>query len=298
MDASECFAMCFPGLKTNAPISNESEGFSLKDKPYTLHFKNISGTWSNCEYCNQTKCSGCPVPFTDEITIGKILDNIKQDSANSFYNNNLKVRGKELILQAVWHDAINKGFFSYLSTAVKFEVDPNAVTESRQADIQLTDCLKEFKRTELLDEDNKWYCNKCKDHVQASKTLEIFRVPRILVISLKRFKASRSKYGMGGFGGQKLDLEVNFPLEGLDMAPFVLSETQKKTMPLIYDCFAVSNHYGSAGFGHYTAYAKNPFSKTWYNFDDSSVSQVSGKLHNITGSAAYNLFYRRRDADN
>jgi ubiquitin carboxyl-terminal hydrolase 4/11/15 len=71
----------------------------------------------------------------------------------------------------------------------------------------LTDCLKEFKQTELLDEDNKWYCNKCKDHVQATKTLEIFRVPRILVISLKRFKTSRSKYGYGGMGlsGQKLD---------------------------------------------------------------------------------------------
>ena len=94
----------------------------------------------------------------------------------------------------------------------------------------MVDCLREFKQTELLDEDNKWYCNKCKDHVQATKTLEIFRVPRILVISLKRFKASRSKYGSSmGFGGQKLETQVNFPLEGLDMTPFVLSETQKKT---------------------------------------------------------------------
>ena len=28
--------------------------------------------------------------------------------------------------------------------------------------------------------------------------------------------------------------------------------------PLLYDCYAVSNHYGSMGFGHYTAYSKNP----------------------------------------
>jgi ubiquitin C-terminal hydrolase len=141
----------------------------------------------------------------------------------------------------------------------------------RNGDIMLTDCLKEFKQTELLDEDNKWYCNKCKDHVQATKTLEIFRVPRILVISLKRFKTSRSKYGYGGMGlsGQKLDTQVSFPLEGLDMTPFVLSETQKKNTSLIYDCYAVSNHFGSAGFGHYTAYAMNPFTKSWYNFDDS-----------------------------
>ena len=30
-----------------------------------------------------------------------------------------------------------------------------------------------------------------------------------------------------------------------------------------YDLFAVSNHYGSLGGGHYTAYAKNPVHKKW-----------------------------------
>lgn len=102
-----------------------------------------------------------------------------------------------------------------------------------------------------------WYCSKCKEHVQATKTLEIFKVPRVLIISLKRFKTSKSKYG--GFGsGQKLDTHVDFPLEGLDLAPFVLSKNQKANGPLIYDLFAVSNHYGSVGFGHYTAFGKNP----------------------------------------
>jgi ubiquitin carboxyl-terminal hydrolase 4/11/15 len=47
-------------------------------------------------------------------------------------------------------------------------------------------------------------------------------------------------------------------LEGLDLAPFVLSKNQKAKGPLIYDLFAVSNHYGSVGFGHYTAFGKNP----------------------------------------
>lgn len=79
------------------------------------------------------------------------------------------------------------------------------------------------------------------------------------------------------------------------MSPFVLSETQKKTTSLVYDCFAVSNHFGSAGFGHYTAYGMNPFTKLWYNFDDASVSQTSNRLHQIVGTGAYNLFYRRRD---
>lgn len=51
--------------------------------------------------------------------------------------------------------------------------------------------------------------------------MEIYRVPRILIISLKRFKTSRSRYGFGG--GQKIDTLVEFPLDGLDLSPFVLS---------------------------------------------------------------------------
>ena len=117
-----------------------------------------------------------------------------------------------------------------------------------------------------------WYCKKCTEHVQATKLLEIYKVPRILIISLKRFKTGKNKYSMGS---QKLDTLVNFPLEGLDMAPYVLSQEQKQR-PLIYDCFAVSNHYGGVGGGHYTAYAQNVYTKDWYDFDDGSCTQITG----------------------
>jgi len=118
-----------------------------------------------------------------------------------------------------------------------------------------------------------WYCKCCKEHVQATKTLEIFKVPKVLIISLKRFKQAKSKYSWGG--GKKLDTLVHFPLEGLDMSPYVLSKVQKENGPLIFDCFAVSNHYGGVGGGHYTAFAKNPHTNLWYDFDDSHVSEVT-----------------------
>ena len=44
---------------------------------------------------------------------------------------------------------------------------------------------------------------------------------------------------------------------------------------MIYDCFGVSNHFGSSGFGHYTAFAKHPISGEWYNYDDGSVTRVN-----------------------
>jgi len=51
---------------------------------------------------------------------------------------------------------------------------------------------------------------------------------------------------------------VDFPLENLDLNQKVLAKRYSNDKDYKYDLFAVSNHYGSLGGGHYTAYAKNP----------------------------------------
>ena len=60
--------------------------------------------------------------------------------------------------------------------------------------------------------------------------------------------------------------------------------------PPLYDLFAVSNHFGSMGGGHYTAYAKHD--GRWLHFDDASVEPVHA--HKVQSPAAYVLFYQRR----
>lgn len=64
-------------------------------------------------------------------------------------------------------------------------------------------------------------------------------------------------FGGGGGFGQKIDSEVDFPLEDLDLTKHITG-SKEKGEKLIYDLYAVSNHYGNMGFGHYTAYCKNP----------------------------------------
>ena len=76
----------------------------------------------------------------------------------------------------------------------------------------------------------------------------------------------------GGGGGQKIDIDVDFPLTGLDMSKYVQGSSSQPGESMIYDCYAVSNHYGNMGFGHYTAYAQSPSTNAWYEFDDSRVS--------------------------
>ena len=88
--------------------------------------------------------------------------------------------------------------------------------------------------------------------------------------------------GMFGGGGWsqavKDDTYVDFPLEGLDLSKYVVADPSIMSPngeAMIYDCYAVSNHFGGTGGGHYTAFAKNPLDNKWYNFDDSTVSEVS-----------------------
>ncbi|KAF1961868.1 UCH-domain-containing protein [Byssothecium circinans] len=150
--------------------------------------------------------------------------------------------------------------------------------------ITLDECFAETSKSEVLSEDNAWYCNRCKDLRRATKTLEIWTAPDILVVHLKRFSSHRAFR-------DKVDALVDFPVEGLDLAGKVGLPEDKE---LIYDLFAVDNHYGGLGGGHYTAYAKNFFDQQWYDYNDSSVSKCGPGR--VVSAAAYLLFYRRRSA--
>jgi len=60
----------------------------------------------------------------------------------------------------------------------------------------------------------------------------------------------------------------------------------------LYDLYAVSNHYGSLGGGHYTAFCKQRDGQ-WFEFDDKRVTPVLDKT--VVSSAAYLLFYKKKD---
>lgn len=157
--------------------------------------------------------------------------------------------------------------------------------ESINKSISIYDCLKLFSTEEVLSAEDTWYCNRCKDHKQASKKFDIWKLPPILVVHLKRF-SYHSKYSK-----DKIPTLVEFPLENFDLSEYVSDDEGKKP---VYDLIAVSNHYGGMGGGHYTAYALHRNDKKWYQYDDKIVSEVSN-LDEICSKAAYLLIYKRRD---
>jgi ubiquitin carboxyl-terminal hydrolase 4/11/15 len=148
------------------------------------------------------------------------------------------------------------------------------------------DCIEKYCQMEQLEDTEMWYCNKCKDHVRAWKQTHLYRCPPILIVHLKRFQYSSSTHRR-----DKIGLFIDFPLEGLDLTSVALHWTGAEK-PL-YDCYAVSNHYGGLGGGHYTAYALND-DKVWCHYDDSRVT-ANVEPEKVVSEAAYVLYYRRRD---
>ncbi|XP_008979877.1 ubiquitin carboxyl-terminal hydrolase 4 isoform X2 [Callithrix jacchus] len=155
--------------------------------------------------------------------------------------------------------------------------------KKKKTTVALRDCIELFTTMETLGEHDPWYCPNCKKHQQATKKFDLWSLPKILVVHLKRFSYNR-------YWRDKLDTVVEFPIRGLNMSEFVCNQSAR---PYVYDLIAVSNHYGAMGVGHYTAYAKNKLNGKWYYFDDSNVSLASEDQ--IVTKAAYVLFYQRRD---
>nr|XP_058960785.1 ubiquitin carboxyl-terminal hydrolase 4-like isoform X1 [Pocillopora verrucosa] len=156
---------------------------------------------------------------------------------------------------------------------------------SKKNSIALDDCIDLFLSKEKLGANDPWYCPSCEKHQQATKKFDLWNLPKILVVHLKRFSYN-------SFWRDKLDTVVSFPLRNLDMSAYVINKDQPCP---IYDLIAVSNHYGGMGGGHYTAYAKNCKDSKWYSFDDSSVSPVNQEQ--VTSKAAYVLFYQRKEIE-
>lgn len=159
--------------------------------------------------------------------------------------------------------------------------------------VSLYDCFEEFTKEELLDGDDRWRCPKCKEFTRSTKQLRITRLPKVLILHLKRFKQ--------GFGLLKLDTLVTYPIEGIiDLDRFwpkveSLDELRKlaqfssrgQVPPFRYSVYGVVNHSGTLRGGHYTAYVKGRGG--WRYFDDTRVKSAGG----IVGKDNYLIFLER-----
>lgn len=158
--------------------------------------------------------------------------------------------------------------------------------------ITLHKCLEKFSEREQLGETEQWYCSSCKKHVPPIKKDDIWAAPDVLILHLKRFQFVPGQYFIHR---DKITDEVSFPIEGLDLSDYMVGPNpSSEENSTLYDCFAVSEHSGGLGGGHYTAVAQNFKDSNWYSFNDSSV-RATHPSHAISPKS-YVIFYKRRGA--
>ncbi|XP_051525913.1 ubiquitin carboxyl-terminal hydrolase 11-like isoform X2 [Myxocyprinus asiaticus] len=185
-----------------------------------------------------------------------------------------------------WDPDMKKKYYNE-NEAEKYIKHQSMDVPHQQMTVQLQECIALFTTVETLEEENPWYCPTCKKHQLATKKLDLWSLPEVLIIHLKRF--SYTKYSR-----EKLETIVDFPLRNLDFSGFLLKKmVNSAEPPCRYDLISVSNHYGGLRDGHYTSYARNKDNSQWYYFDDSKVTFA--REEQIVTNAAYLLFYQRQD---
>jgi hypothetical protein len=162
--------------------------------------------------------------------------------------------------------------------------------------ITLHKCFEKFSEREQLGESEQWYCSQCREHVPPIKKDDIWAAPDVLILHLKRFQFVPGQYFIHR---DKITDLITFPIEGLDLNQYLVGpnpcEAEGGTdTSALYDCFAVSEHSGGLGGGHYTAVGQNFRDNNWYSFNDSSV-RPTHPSHGISPKS-YVIFYKRRGA--
>ncbi len=245
----------------------------VNNRPSTTRYL-FSTKYADCEFCTGGGHAGnCKLEYKDEerLPFGILLSRTKVK--------------RDFILNMVIKESQTAMDVEKIR---RHEEDVRMIRPAadKNVKISLYDCLENFSNEELLDSHNMWYCPKCKESVQAKKKMDIYRLPTIIAIHLKRFKHKTSMWS----SHKKIDDFVSYPISGLDLRRY-LKSTADISGGSVYDLFAVSNHYGGLTGGHYTATCFNSFVGKWLYFNDSSVSVADEE--DIVSSAGYVLFYRR-----
>lgn len=190
-------------------------------------------------------------------------------------------------------------------------------TSSHNKDIvDINSLLEEYCKIDRFDETSGFKCEKCKKYVAARRQTTLFSLPRVLTITLKRFKNN------GNFS-DKISCCVSFP-ETLSLKPYCFAsiDTARNSSILtpaadqiihklltshasestqsspewtpsgvskgpLYRLIGIVNHRGNIHGGHYTADVRDDNETSWARVSDDSVTQADKPDRAL----AYMLFY-------
>ena len=224
----------FNKIYQNYDSSEENDNADYQSEmnmPYRIRIKKtcsdprLTNLKGDCTYCGKTDCHDCLLPLNSHQTLGDFLKKIP----NSPYNEEFSIDNTYYYLADRYRNYINLNNvdfsldLSFLEEPAKrvsnlkpYEIlDFKISKENKKNNLDVLDCFKNFVKLEKLEANNEWFCPHCKKHVRATKKMEIYNAPNILIIHLKRFK-----------NNQKIDSLIDFPIDSLDISEFVINKKE------------------------------------------------------------------------
>lgn len=181
----------------------------------------------------------------------------KRDKNMSIIINKLCFGKYKQYINCLQCDEISENYFKFFDVLLPIPIPLNIKNT-----IDLEDCFKKFCE---IDEIKDWDCPKCKKKVYAKKRMILDEVPKIVIMTLNRFK------GM---------TKINIPIR---VYPKI--ELDGINLKLI----ATINHYGGIIGGHYVAHISRY--DNWYRADDSRITPI--RLDTILNDESiYSVIYQ------
>lgn len=140
----------------------------------------------------------------------------------------------------------------------------------------LLECIHLEQEDETIDD---YHCDTCKKKTKTVKQVRIWRLPKVLIVTLKRFTPF----------GTKDNAVLDYSGESVVFRDGFSEDSHEESKVKRYNLFATIDHYGSHGGGHYTCQAFSPIWKHWHRFDDEGVDTID-KPH--LGRETYMMLFR------
>ena len=143
-------------------------------------------------------------------------------------------------------------------------------------------CLDQYVCGDLITD---WTCPKCRRRHDAYKKLDLWRLPPVIILHLKRFSFANNT-------ARKDYAQVAFPLRDLDLSQLAIGP-HPGSHSMVYDLYGVVEHHGSQHSGHYTAFCFNQAAASWFSTNDTIVRESTAAR--VKDATAYLLCYSVRE---
>ena len=168
---------------------NDNIKMQIKDNTPTQAAKGGRGYGqtrkAECEFCGRrhtVRDDICDIRTADHKT-GNSLAGAKGIRLQDLYE--MIVNERDLVFEVLINDASQWDKAALKTNYAAAGGKGNSAYDSRSH--SLDSCFQAFSAEELLTGNDQWYCPKCKEHRDIHKKLELFKIPKILIIQIKRF---------------------------------------------------------------------------------------------------------------